>query len=184
MAVLGTETDLPDYGVFTTYRFLQGGLSFCLLQLVWFVWFLPETEGLEFERGITSQCSPVPTLASLQTVPSALSGLCLRVPGRWVQWFPHPGSSLLPLKLELSAPPLSPLALQYGKLSHCPLNSCQFLFSFVEALNHVRVGLVILFFFFFFQLISPAWKSFSKVKCTLNPRNYLEKIMARPSSVL
>lgn len=41
LAVLGTETDLPSYGPFTTYRFLQGGLSFCLLQLVWFVWFLP-----------------------------------------------------------------------------------------------------------------------------------------------
>lgn len=43
--------------------------------------FATEKEGLEFERGIISQCSLVPALASLQTVPSAFSGLCLLLAG-------------------------------------------------------------------------------------------------------
>lgn len=107
----------------------------------------------------------------------------LPAPGRWAQWSPHPGSSLLPLKLEVSAPPLSALALECVKLSlsvkHLPV--CVFLCRSLEPCSGRACNP---FLFLFFQLISPAWKSFNKVKGTLNPRNYLERSMARPSSVL
>ena len=60
----------------------------------------------------------LPVLSCVRSCVFADSTLCfvwsLPAPGRWAQWFPRPGNSLLPLKLEVSAPPLSPMALPYG----------------------------------------------------------------------